>query len=258
MKRSCFILGCGRSGTSLTAGLLADAGYFMGDQLFAADEGNPRGYFEDHEVNGINEGLLAQLLPSPPRTLTARLLGRPRPHTPWYRWLAELTPDQRLPCPAKFAERIRAQVRRAPFCFKDPRFCYTLGIWREFAPDAAAICVFRHPETSATSIVKEAARNELRLDGAAVNYERALKIWRAMYGYALDVNHAAGGDWLFVHYDQLMTGAGCAALERLLGARVRHDFADPNLRRSATPPAVRDEVAPLYRRLCELAGFDPG
>lgn len=230
----------------------------MGDQLFPADDGNPRGYFEDHAINGINEGLLAQLLPGPRRTLAAKLLSRPRPRGQWYRWLAELRPDQAVPCPAKFAERIRPQVSRRPFCFKDPRFCYTLGVWRQFAPDAATLCVFRHPEASAASIVKEARRNAIMLDGVPVDDERALRIWRAMYGYALDVHYPAGGDWLFVHYEQLLAGTADAAIERLLDVRVHREFADANLRRSTAPAAVRADVAQLYARLCAHAGFNPG
>ena len=230
----------------------------MGDRLFPADEGNPKGYFEDHEINGINEGLLAQLLPGPRRTLTNKLLGRPRPRAKWHRWLAELAPDQKIPCPEKFAERIRAATQRRPFCFKDPRFCYTLGVWRSFAPDAAVLCVFRHPEASAASIVKEVQRHQILLDGAPVDYERALRIWRMMYGYALDVQYPAGGDWLFVHYDQLMAGTAYAAIEKLLGLSVHRAFADPNLRRSTAPAAVRSDVAELYQRLCDRAGFSPG
>ena len=38
------------------------------------------------------------------------------------------------------------------------------------------------------------------------SYERALRIWRTMYGYALDVHYPAGGDWLFVHYEPLIAG----------------------------------------------------
>jgi hypothetical protein len=259
LKRSCFILGCSRSGTSLTAGLLAQAGYFMGDRLFPADEGNPKGYFEDHEVNGINEGLLAQLLPGPRRTLTDKLFRRrPHPRAQWFRWLAELRTDQVVPCPDKFAERIKAQVSRQPFCFKDPRFCYTLGAWRQFAPDSAILCVFRHPDASAASIVKEAQRGGVLLDGVPVDDERALRIWRMMYSYVLDVHFPAGGDWLFIHYEQLITGRAYPAIERLLEVKVDRTFADANLRRSTAPMAVRTDVAELYHRLCERAGFRPG
>jgi hypothetical protein len=45
--RNCLILGSGRSGTSLAAGILAQAGYFMGDELWPVNIGNPKGQFED-------------------------------------------------------------------------------------------------------------------------------------------------------------------------------------------------------------------
>src|SRR5436305_8301327 len=63
MPRDLFVLGCGRSGTSMVAGLFRSAGYFQGAHLHPARESNPRGFFEDAEVNNINEALLAPLLP---------------------------------------------------------------------------------------------------------------------------------------------------------------------------------------------------
>jgi hypothetical protein len=255
--RDCFILGCGRSGTSLAAGLLSQAGYFMGAELYPGDDGNPRGYFEDREINAINEGLLAQVIPGPRRSLTDKLTGRPRPVGRWFRWLAELRTDQVVRCPSKLTERIQAQVARRPFCFKDPRFSYTLGAWRKFAPKAAMLCVFRHPAASAASMVAEAARDELLVDGAPVDYARALRVWRAVYAYTLDVQRPVEGDWLFVHYEQLMDGATFPAIEQLLGVSVRGDFVDPNLRRSVTRDVIQPEVESLYRRLCALAGFNP-
>jgi len=253
--RDCFILGCGRSGTSLTAGLLAHAGYFMGDELYPGDEGNPKGYFEDREVNAINEGLLAQLIPGPRRSVADKLMRRPRPDSRWFRWLAELEPHQCVPCPPKLAARINLQISRRPFCFKDPRFCYTLSAWRSFAPQAAMICVFRHPEAAARSIVAEAARDGLLVNGEAIDYPRATRVWRATYAYALALR-AGGGDWLFVNYEQLLSGAAFDAIERLLGATLRRDFVDVALRRSTADGAVPSAFGPLYRRLCDLAGFD--
>jgi hypothetical protein len=254
--RDCFILGCGRSGTSLTAGLLAENGYFMGSELYPGDDGNPRGYYEDHEVNAINEGLLAQLLPGPRRSLADRVLGRRSQPAGWFRWLAELPPGQVVRSTPKLDERIQAQTAHRPFCFKDPRFSYTLGVWRQFAAQAAMICVFRHPEASAASMVIEAARDGVLIDGAAMDHARALRVWRAVYTYTLDVQHAAGGDWLFVHYEQLMRGEVFARIEQLLGVSVRRDFADPRLRRSAVSEAVQPELESIYQRLCKLAGFD--
>ena len=44
----------------MAAGVLAHAGYFMGERFYPPDAGNPRGYFEDPQINGINEDLLAE------------------------------------------------------------------------------------------------------------------------------------------------------------------------------------------------------
>src|SRR5271157_6074149 len=127
MKRNCIILGSGRSGTSLAAGILAKAGYFMGCSIWPANEGNPKGQFEDEEINGINEHLLAQVLPERSKWAwwgtkdPARRLGNLQ------RWLAALPVTVSIPCPPRLAGRIEAATARAPFCFKDPRFCYTLA-----------------------------------------------------------------------------------------------------------------------------------
>ena len=52
--RDGLILGSGRSGTSMLAGTLSAAGYYIGDCLIEANEANPKGFFEDYEVNAIN------------------------------------------------------------------------------------------------------------------------------------------------------------------------------------------------------------
>src|SRR4051812_26970362 len=58
-----FVLGSGRSGTSLLAGLFRRHGLFMGDQPYKARDSNPHGFFEDRSVNDINEALLATHVP---------------------------------------------------------------------------------------------------------------------------------------------------------------------------------------------------
>lgn len=41
------ILGSGRSGTSMMAGTLAKAGYFMGERLLPRNNANPKGFSND-------------------------------------------------------------------------------------------------------------------------------------------------------------------------------------------------------------------
>ena len=56
------ILGSGRSGTSMVAGLFRDSGYYLGFDLLAASAANPYGYFEDTGITEINNLLLRWML----------------------------------------------------------------------------------------------------------------------------------------------------------------------------------------------------
>ena len=48
--KDCIVLGSGRSGTSMVAGCLHGANYFMGDDLMPPTAGNPKGIFESYTV----------------------------------------------------------------------------------------------------------------------------------------------------------------------------------------------------------------
>ena len=60
---SVIVAGMHRSGTSLTAGLLARLGIDMGRDLVPADRANPRGYFEDVELVRFHQRMFARTLP---------------------------------------------------------------------------------------------------------------------------------------------------------------------------------------------------
>ncbi len=260
MTRNCLILGSGRSGTSLTAGLLARAGYFMGDQIDEAGlrEANPKGQFEDHEINAINEDLIGPPMRAYRRRLLTKLLWPQRRrdlkiHYP-QRWLAALPPSVSLAANPEIVRRIEAVTARVPYCFKDPRFSYTLGVWRPLVRDAVFLCVFRHPAVTAASIVTECATARY-LSDVQMNREWALRIWYDMYRNIVRVHYPAGGDWMFVHYDQLMDGSRLDELERRLGAPVDRSFADSTLRRSRASGAAPARALSVYRRICDLAGY---
>ena len=158
-QRNCLILGSGRSGTSMAAGILARAGYFMGAELWPADIGNPKGYFEDREVNKINDELIAPAAPkTPPHGLRKLLLGDIPILGNYQHWVAVLRPGVSISCPPAMSRRIAAVAARQPFCLKDPRFSYTLSAWRPFIGDALLLCVFRDPAVTAASIVRECKR----------------------------------------------------------------------------------------------------
>ncbi|HUU33183.1 MAG TPA: hypothetical protein VMW48_03915, partial [Vicinamibacterales bacterium] len=59
------VLGMHRSGTSLAASLLADAGLDVGTRLLGANASNPRGHFEDEDFVELQQAVLRELGLSP-------------------------------------------------------------------------------------------------------------------------------------------------------------------------------------------------
>jgi hypothetical protein len=252
--RSCLILGSGRSGTSMVAGSLRDAGYFMGERLWPGNEANPKGFFEDAAVNAINEELLARVTPKRPAAPLS-MLYRSRPGER-QRWVATVPMGTELRAEPRVADRMRELTRRAPFCFKDPRFSYTLPAWRPVLPDDVVfVAVFREPARTANSIVTE-CRTASYLRNLRMTYPRALELWTLMYRHVLEV-HRPRGTWVFVHFDRFLDGAAVPALEEALGARVDRGFPDSALSRSEGDGDVPEETERVYRELCSLAGVEP-
>jgi len=60
MKTACFILGMHRSGTSALGGVLNILGMEFGTDLMSANEGNPKGYFENNFIYKLNEKILLE------------------------------------------------------------------------------------------------------------------------------------------------------------------------------------------------------
>jgi hypothetical protein len=223
----------------MLAGMLRLAGYYMGEHLIPADASNPKGYFEDDEINAINEELLSPVTP-------------PRSHPAFgWRWLAALPVGVTIPCPPAIGERIRGQTDKSPFCFKDPRFCYTLPVWRGFLPDTRFLCIFREPARTCHSILNE-CRTADYLQGLPMDFAGAVEVWTLMYRHILE-EHRHTGDWLFFHYEQLFDEPSLRWLEAALGVSVDRHFPDRNLKRSSAEGEVGTAAREVYEQLCELA-----
>jgi hypothetical protein len=239
--RNVMVLGSGRSGTSMVAGTLAQAGWFAGSHPYPARASNPKGFFESPDVNGINEYLLAQVSPA------SEGLGD------WQHWLCRLPPEVECRTSSRAEQRIRRLVEQAPWCFKDPRLCYTLPVWRPFLDDTALVCVFRDPAETAVSIVKECAQEDY-LRSLPMDFGRALDVWQHVYRRILD-RLRSDGDWLFLHYEQVLSAQGLSNLESFVDGPVARGFPESSLRRSRGPQTVPDGIAQTYRELCELASW---
>ena len=248
---NCLIVGSGRSGTSLVAGLAHEAGYWCGPDLLEATPSNPMGYFESRVIEQLNEDILVSAIPLRRRWHVGPFArGRMGPAQ---RWLAEIPVDADLKPPPRLGEAIRRLAAREPFAFKDPRFCYTLGLWRPHLGAVRYVCVFRDPLVTAQSMLTD-ARNARYLRDLEVDSARALRVWVAMYRHVLG-KHAGQGDWLFLHYDQLLDADGVARLAEFLEAPVTGESIDRGLRRSKRAGELPEEAATIYRELCRRAGF---
>jgi hypothetical protein len=255
-----FVLGAGRSGTSLLAGLFRHSGLFMGDAGYKPRDANPHGFFEDREVNAINEALLAPLLPTPGSLPEAAWgYGADVPGE-GQRWLAQLPLEAEPLATPELQQRIRSLYARGASCFKDPRFCHTLHVWRQLLPpeeqaQSAYLCVFRDPAVVLASVLRE-VHSSPHLRGLAISVHQVLASWVSHYRHVLE-RQAGTGRWLFIAYEQLLDPLGLDRIERFTGHRLDRSLPEPQLNRSRPSQDLPPPVRELYRQLCGRAGWSP-
>jgi hypothetical protein len=148
--------GMHRSGTSLTASLVAAAGIHLGDELMAAGAGNPRGHFEDLEFYHLHQRILAANgLSMEGFTSHPSITVPPAAH-------AQAT---------ELVGRRRAAARA--WGWKDPRTVLFLDFWAELLPEVRWLFVIRSPEDVVDSLLR-------RGDTAFVmNPRHAIDVWVA-------------------------------------------------------------------------------
>lgn len=255
--KNVIILGSGRSGTSLLAGILSSAGYYMGNNYLAQNQSNPKGFFEDYEVNTINEDILNLVIPHCPELLRKNFF----PSMTYYRarWLARLNPNLEMKTNSVINNRIRKIISMEPFCYKDPRFSYTLPIWNLFLikKNTVLICVFREPFNTAESIVKE-CRDSKALHSLKMNHTIALEVWMQVHEsilkhYEQDQHQSR---WLFVHFEQILNGEALNKISLFTRAKVDQTFVDKTINRTRLQhQALPWKIERIYQKLCSLASF---
>jgi hypothetical protein len=261
--KNCLIMGSGRSGTSMVTGMLAGAGYYMGDTMLPPTPGNPKGYFESRETEAINERLIQNIL-VPPNWIKQKIarLWNQLPQQPNfstlpfkanYRWLAHIPPEHTVTASPDIAKSIEHLVAKTPFCFKDPRFCYTLPAWQPYLENTVFICVFRHPVATVNSILKEVSTGTY-LPGLDMSFNQAMELWTLVYRHVLE-KHRRSGDWLFLHYAQILTPEGQDHIAQFTGANIDQHFPDQNLQRSTPTGHLPINAKQIYQELCNLAGY---
>ena len=150
--------GMHRSGTSLFANLIRNAGVNLGDRLLDPGEDNPHGYFEDVDFVELHRGMLLnrghtlivdrnfEFIPTQEERLVAHNLVSKRSHLPLWGW-------------------------------KDPRTSLFLDFWVEIIPDAKFIFLFRHPFDVLVSLMNRGEIHSIGLlEGLEAWYTYNLKI----------------------------------------------------------------------------------
>lgn len=234
--RSVLVSGSGRSGTSLMMGCISHNYKNTGTKpVFRDDTSNPKGFFEDADINFLNDRILETsgvTLPGDKKD------GREYRHGGWInkQKITELKIN-----PGQITQ-IKQFTYSKPFCYKDPRFSFTYPLWKELIDDddLVLIVIFRHPSKTAVSIIKEPTPKKIHM-----TYKDALEIWYRQYSNIFDFNHEKG-KILYIHYDQILRKE-LGPLERLLNIKVNYGFIDPKLNRSA-----ERDVPKKYKEMYDL------
>jgi hypothetical protein len=272
--KNCLILGSGRSGTSMIGGILHNAGYYMGQNLYLPNEANPKGFFENKEINDINELILSSY--DKRGFFNVRILNTLRwhfekkfprrskdlfkgtVHRPCYlqRWLISIPVgiDVRN-ISRQIAERIAKAIDHKPFCYKDPRFSYTLPVWNKFLDDNTVyLCVYREPNITVKSILKE-CQIAFYLRNMSITEKSAYNVWFNMYSHILE-KHYTKNDFIFCHYKQIYDGTIIEKISEKLNTKLTHSFVAKKLNRTRSNSAMPKHVVSLYMKLCELSDYN--
>lgn len=148
------IIGMHRSGTSLMASLLQDAGVHLGETLVGEDIGNEKGHFEDLEFVEWHKNVLrSQSLDLDGLTLQSDItIVEP------YRNAAQ--------------ELINKKQVRSVWGWKDPRTTLFLEFWQKLLPETKFLLVFRAPWEVVDSLYRRGS------DELFQAYpEKAVEVW---------------------------------------------------------------------------------
>ncbi|NCD40629.1 MAG: hypothetical protein EOL88_00905 [Bacteroidia bacterium] len=233
--KNILITGTGRSGTSLVTGILNNSGYYSGNNLYPPRvESNPTGFFENHEINGINETILAHYdgVSKPWYKKTVKRYSSPFNPKYGQRWLALLSPSIKIESPSKEIEdRIKKLMHNKPFAYKDPRFVYTFDVWKNFLPsDTFVLVVFRDPFSTIQSMHKEINTAEY-LTEFNTSYCQLEKIWLNNYSRLYKYSKIEKTNFLFFNYTNLILNPeeSILRLEEFVGTKLNTTLLEKSL-----------------------------
>jgi hypothetical protein len=238
------IVGMHRSGTSMVAKLLQQAGLNLGDdaRLMPPAAENPEGFYEHLEFVRLND-----------EVLNVAGAGWDCPPTAEFDWNDEALDPYR-----ERARQLAAPLQeRVPWGWKDPRTSLTLPFWRGAFGPLQTVAVVRNPLEVVTSLHR---RN-------AFSTALGLTLWQ-IYAERI-LQDTSPDDRLVTHYDSyfLEPDREIARVLQFLGL---HRVQDLDELKAAAIPALRHhrktvrdleehgfpvEVIDLYLRMCRDAGW---
>ena len=247
LSRPVAIVGMHRSGTSMVAKLLHQAGLNLGDEadLMPPAEENPEGFYEHLEFVSLND-----------EVLNVAGAGWDCPPAAGFDW-----DDEALDPFRTRARHLAAPLReRLPWGWKDPRTSLTLPFWRSAIGPLRTVVVIRNPLEVVSSLVR---RNGF---SAAL----ALKLWHVYTERVLQ--DTSPDDRLVTHFDSYFLDPDQEITRVLDYLGLNRDQDLPKLRTAAIPAlrhhrkSVRDlqehgfpaEVIDLYLESCREAGWVEG
>jgi len=254
--RNIIILGTGRSGTSMVAATFRSSGAFMGDHLLPATPSNPHGYYEDRELNRLNNDLIRRLFGRP--LLGWRIRGkffRTVYTVPGAFFMAAPRVLRTIQLTANEIDRIRAFTRREPFCYKDPRFSVTLPLWMPHLPsNVGFVVVFRDPMRTTESMIRDA--REQYEPPLPVTQTWGFTCWWRTYS-RLIVLSKSSPHWMFINYDAMLDRSANADLSEFASATLDFSQIDDRTSRSQKhewpTSSIGQRCSDLYEELCTRA-----
>jgi hypothetical protein len=249
------VVGMHRSGTSAITRSLRAVGVQLGDNLMPPHpDQNPKGFWEDLDVNRLNVEMLAAL------GREWHSLARISEH--------EVVRLRQAGFMLRAAEIVRAKLSiGAPFAFKDPRISKLLPFWREVFRathlKVAYVIAVRNPLSVVRSLAK---RNDMPA-------EQAYYLWLEHMMPMLD--SIAADNHVFVEYDRLLASPRgeigriastlCLDVNEEEVVAFEQEFLDPGLRHTefGTGDLLLDDSCPelvldVYNVLLGLASAEVG
>ena len=195
MKTIYFVLGMHRSGTSALSGVLNIMGLDFGTNLMQGDSNNPKGYYENNFVYGLNENILKEAQSSwDDYNFDINKISTEKKEF-YINNIIELVNDE-----FKYSEK---------FVVKDPRICILFPLWEEACLrqeiEIKVILPYRNPIEVAQSLKN---RNNF-------SHEKSLLIWS---------KHFFNAEYLSRKYSRIFVFFEDLIKEQATTAKIISDF----------------------------------